>query len=196
MIWRVKGEQESLGGSLRLVSAAMLSGTRTRTKDEHDDVEEVEDEKPSVLATIKHQSFALTSGNWMFDVVAELAGNNAYGAADTEKRTTIRRISTQFGAAPAKRPPPPAPLEVMPPRQRRPSSVMVPCSPTSGARRFSLPPTTPTSATFTVVNREEDEDYKEEEEFGKEKAAMTRSGTVVHKVHKRENGMFRNIYIV
>ena len=156
MIWRVKGEQESLGGSLRLVSAAMLSGMRTRTKDEHDDVEEVEDEKPSMLATIKHQSFAairpLTFGNWMFNVVAELAGNNVYGAADTEKRTTIRRISTQFGTAPAKRPPPPAPLEVMPPRQRRPSSVMVPCSPTSRARWFSLPPTTPTSATFTVVN--------------------------------------------
>ena len=116
-----------------------------------------------------------------------------YGAADMEKRTTIQRISTQFGAAPAKRPPPPAPLEVMPPRQRWPSSVMVPCSPASGARRFSLPPTTPTSAMFTVVNREEEEDYKEEEEeeFGKEKAAMTRSGTVVHKSRRerRERAM-------
>ena len=187
-------ESEGGTGEFRRIIEAGLGGDVERDEEDeedHDDeeVEEVEEEeeKPSVPATLKHQSFAairpLTFGNWMFDVVAELTGNNAYGAADTEKRTSIlpsRRISTQFGAA-AKKAPPPA-LEVVPPRQRRPSSVMVPCSPTTGQRRFSLPPTTPTSATFTVVNREEDEDYKEEEEeFGKEKAAMTRSGTVVHR---------------
>jgi len=115
----------------------------------------------------------------MLNAVAELTGNNASGAAETEQRTSIlpsRQISTQLGAAPKRTPPP---LQVIPPRQRRPSSVMVPCLPTTGQRQLSLPPTTLTSA--IIVNRDEDEDYKEEEEvFGKEKAAMTRSGTVVH----------------
>jgi len=67
------------------------------------------------------------------------------------------------------------------------------------SRRFSAPGQTPTSATFTVVDREwEDleqkgtdskEDYdswwKQEEEFEKEKKAIARSGSVVHEKRKQ-----------
>ena len=75
-------ESEGGAGEFRRIIEAGLGGNveRERTKDEHDDVEEVEDEKPSVPATLKHQSFAairpLTFVNGVFDIVAELTGNN------------------------------------------------------------------------------------------------------------------------
>ena len=101
----------------------------------------------------------------------KLTENNAYGTTETDQRTSIlpsQRISTQFGTAPKRTP---LPLQVIPPRQRQPLSIMVPCLPTTGQ---CLSSTMPTSATFTIVN------HNEEEEFGKEKAAMNKSGTVVH----------------
>ena len=106
--------------------------------------------------------------------------------------------------------PPLPPLQVEPHGKRRPSSAMFPSTPltidtftgpfsplSSKSRRFSAPMQTPTSATFTVVDREwEGDNYNkdkvgwwdidlEEAEFEKEKTAVTRSGTVVHE--KRRN---------
>jgi ATP-binding cassette subfamily B (MDR/TAP) protein 1 len=116
------------------------------------------------------------------------------------------------------RPPLPAiaPLHLQPQKNRRPSSALFPNTPLTidtftsdvsrKSRRFSAPGQTPTSATFTVVDREwedvdlkgsaESKDYddmwwdreserEEEEEFEKDKKAIARSGSVVHEKRKK-----------
>ena len=199
--------------------------------------EELEDEEPSVPvpASLKHQSMLalrpLTFGNWnwMFDAVAELTRpptldpppptelavpELAYlPPGTTGKRNTLSsrlsRLAIPSQPQTQTRPP-------LPPLQpRRPSSALFPNTPlTVGtfmndrkSRRFSAPGQTPTSATFTVVDREwEDvelkgsdskEDYdswwerqkvwekQEEEEFEKEKKAIARSGSVVHEKRRQ-----------
>jgi ATP-binding cassette subfamily B (MDR/TAP) protein 1 len=120
------------------------------------------------------------------------------------------------------RPPLPTipPLHLQPQKNRRPSSALFPNTPLTidtftsdvlrKSRRFSAPGQTPTSATFTVVDREwedvdlkgsaeskdydtwwdreserEEEEEEEEEEFEKDKKAIARSGSVVHEKRKK-----------
>ena len=93
---------ESEGGArkFRRIFEARLGGDveRDEDEDEEDDEQKIQEEEDEENATLKHQAFAairpLTFGNWIFDVVAELTGNNAYGAAETEQRTSILLSST------------------------------------------------------------------------------------------------------
>jgi ATP-binding cassette subfamily B (MDR/TAP) protein 1 len=122
--------------------------------------------------------------------------------------------------------PPLPPLQLSP---RRPSSAMFPNTPMTvdsfpgndvlvvsrKSRRFSAPgPTTPTSATFTVVDRdwevsdtkkdygdsdawwERQQDKEEEEEFEKEKKAIARSGSVVHEKRRKMSRGTVNVKVV
>ena len=142
----------------------------------------------------------------------------AYLPGTTKKRDTLTsrlsRLAIPFSSQTRPPPLPPiAPLQI-PERKRRPSSAMFPNTPLTvdtfsaslsrKSRRFSAPGQTPTSATFTVVDREwEEVDFKgtdskdndlwweresereEEEEFEKEKKAIARSGSVVHEKRRK-----------
>ena len=119
---------------------------------------------------LKHQSFALrplSFGAWMFDVVADLTGPQSPSAQSNAVSTPQDRLSRAQGPADQQG------------RSRRPSTTYYPSGvdlelgrPTHSfyERRYSLPPT-PTSATFTHVALDEDEDV----EFTKEKSTMERS---------------------
>ena len=141
--------------------------------------EEKEEARDRLPATLKHQSIAirpLTFGNWMFEVVADLTGAKptpvpALPVTSRESYRVSRFVpANKFATEP----------------RRRPSSVLVPSTPTSplANRRYSLP-YTPTSMTFTVDNRstaflkddkfDEDEEA-EEEEFEGEKRAVKMMG--------------------
>jgi len=145
--------------------------------EDSDNEDEARDKMPTYL---KHQSIAvrpLTFGNWMFEVVADLTGAkpSIQVPPPLPTRESTYRVSRfvpadKFATTSTERP-------------RRPSSVLIPSSPTSAlaSRRYSLP-FTPTSTTFTMDNRSTtmmvDEKYEEEEdqEFEGEKNAVKMMG--------------------
>jgi len=186
--------------------------------------------------------------NWMFDAVAELTRPSTLAPPPpppdstelavpelaylppgmTKKRETLTSHLPHLPclAIPFQFQTPLPPLQHSLQQLRRPSSALFPntlltvntfaCDRKS--RRFSAPGQTPTSATFTVVDREwEDvelkgsdlkEDYdlwwetqrererQEEEEFEKEKKAIVRSGSVVHeKRRKMSRGVIVDIKV-
>ncbi len=169
--------------------------------------EEEEEFTSGLPSKLKHQSLAirpLTFGNWMFEAIAELTGTSKHPPSLAvpepvhtvpSKRETYR--FSRFSPADQLNTPPVPALPTQHQRKRRPSSLMIPPSPIvpravhempsspGGGRRYSLPPMTASSATFTIVNRstcmtDDEWDKMEEDEFDKQKAAMTKSGTLVH----------------
>jgi ATP-binding cassette subfamily B (MDR/TAP) protein 1 len=144
--------------------------------------DEEEDEARDKIPTyLKHQSIAirpLTFGNWMFEVVADLTGAKPSTIAVPPSLPTRESTYRVSRFVPADK------FATFTERPRRPSSVLIPSSPTSqlASRRYSLP-FTPTSTTFTMDNRSTtmmvDEKYEEEEEdqeFEGEKNAVKMMG--------------------
>lgn len=172
-----------------------------------EEAEEEEEFTSGLPSKLKHQSLAirpLTFGNWMFEVIAELTGTSKHppllAVPEPVHTVSSKRDTYRFSRFPPvdqfNTPPVPA-LPTQHQRKRRPSSLMIPSSPIvpravyempsspGGGRRYSLPPMTASSATFTIVNRStcmtDDEWEKvEEDEFDKQKTAMTKSGVLVH----------------
>ncbi|KAF8891135.1 P-loop containing nucleoside triphosphate hydrolase protein [Gymnopilus junonius] len=138
-------------------------------------------ENPSTY--LKHQSFAfrpLTFGAWMFDVVADLTGPQPVTAKPNDISAPNHPLSYTSDTGD------------LSDRPRRPSTAYYPSgltldlshppsSYTAHDRRYSLPPT-PTSATFTHVALDD------EEEFKKDKTTMERSAVTARQVRGSRAG--------
>jgi len=161
--------------------------------------EEEMEEKTGIPKNLKHQSIAirpLTFGNWMFDVVADLTGNRTIPSSNTLAPPPVaatmdgrasyrisRYVPFNSGLVTTE--------DAVKTKKTRPTSIQV-HSPTSPSfpspaytlqgqqRRYSLGAQwTPTSTTFTMVNRSTffgNDDDDEEDTFNKEKDFLKQTG--------------------